>query len=308
MLGAHDGVVLVAHGTVGNLDDLPEFLRRIRRGHPPSPELVAELRRRYEAIGGQSPLLDITRRQAVELARRLEAPVLVGMRLWEPSVERALAAGAELGVSRIVLVPLAPFSVHVYAAAAERALDALRAELGARALTLVHVAPYGTHPAFVAAHVSLIAEVLSVHPEFSEAPLVLTAHSLPKAVIDSGDPYGEQVAACAAAISSELGRAARLVYQSAGTEGGLWLGPDVGAVLSELAAAGARRAVVAPFGFLAEHVETLYDLDIDARQRASALGLELLRIPTLDARPALIEALAQVTTTALSRPESGSPR
>ena len=110
---SRDGVLLVAHGTVERLDEMPAFLQRIRHGRPASPELVAELVRRYQAIGG-SPLLEITRRQAAALAERLGLSVLVGMRLWNPSVESALREAAERGLARLVVLPLAPFSVHVY--------------------------------------------------------------------------------------------------------------------------------------------------------------------------------------------------
>jgi ferrochelatase len=112
--GPRDGILLVAHGTVSDLDDLPAFLERVRHGRPPSAELVAELRRRYETIGG-SPLLEATREQAAALARLLGVPVLVGMRLWHPLVEASLTSAANLGLSRLVVVPVAPFSVHVYA-------------------------------------------------------------------------------------------------------------------------------------------------------------------------------------------------
>ncbi len=126
------GVLLVAHGTVKDLADLPAFVARIRHGRPPPPGLIDELRHRYEAIGG-SPLLRVTAEQSRALSARTGLPVLLGMRLWDPSVEDALREAARLGLTRLVLVPLAPFSVDVYAAAARRSLENVRAELGAAA-------------------------------------------------------------------------------------------------------------------------------------------------------------------------------
>ena len=126
-LGPHDGVLLVAHGTVTDLDDLPEFLAKIRRGRPAPPELVSEIRHRYQAIGG-SPLLDITRAQAQALSRRLDAPVLVAMRLWRPTVEDALRGIAGLRLRRLCVLPLAPFSVQIYLQAAQASLEAVRGE------------------------------------------------------------------------------------------------------------------------------------------------------------------------------------
>src|SRR3954467_15756397 len=126
---ADAGVLLVAHGTVDDLDNLGAFVARIRHGRPAPAGLVEELRRRYEAIGGSSPLLQTTREQAQALAKRLEAPVLVAMRLWEPGVEKALAGAAALGLSRLVLVALAPFSQHVYWDAAVKVAAATNTQI-----------------------------------------------------------------------------------------------------------------------------------------------------------------------------------
>lgn len=289
-----DAVMLVAHGTVKDLDDLPEFVRNIRRGRPPPDGLVEELRRRYEAIGG-SPLLEITARQGRALAAELGVPVLTAMRLWHPSVEDVLRDAVEQGYERVCVLPLAPFSVNVYSEAAERSLAAIRDSL-ARVPELVCVEPWGTEPAFVEAHAARIERALS---EAAEAALVLTAHSLPSRAIAAGDPYAEQVAGCARAVGGKLGRDYRLAYQSQGADGGDWLGPDVKSALEQLGAEGARSVVVAPIGFPAEHVETLYDLDIEAAGQARALGLEWRRVRALDDDPGLVTALAQVARRAL---------
>lgn len=293
---ADAGVVLVAHGTVDNLDDLPAFVARIRHGRPAPPGLVEELRRRYEAIGGSSPLLQTTREQGQALSKRLEAPVLVAMRLWEPGVERALTAAASLGLQRLVVIALAPFSQHVYWEAAQKVAVASQA-----GITLVPSAPYAEEPDFVAAHVDLIQR----HAP-AEAALVLSAHSLPRIAIERGDPYARLVEGSARAIErSLLGRSVTLCYQSQGADGGEWLGPDVRQTLTAIAASGKRTVAWAPFGFLADHVETLYDLDVEAQSIARELSLELVRIPALNLHPGLTSALASVAIRSISRAAPG---
>lgn len=288
---ADTGVLLVAHGTVEDLDDLSAFVARIRHGRPAPAGLVEELRRRYEAIGG-SPLLHTTRAQARALAQRLEAPVLVGMRLWEPGVEQALAGAASLGLRRLVVIALAPFSQHVYWEAANKAAQSQQT---GRAIELVPSEAWGEEPAFVAAHADLIAQ--HARPD---AAVVLSAHSLPSVAIQRGDPYSRLVEASAAAVAARLGRPAQLCYQSQGADGGEWLGPGVRETLAALAAQGQRSVTWAPFGFLADHVETLYDLDIEAQAIARELSLELERVPALNLHPGLIDALSAVARRAVS--------
>lgn len=291
--GSPAGVLLTAHGTVENLDELPEFLTRIRHGRPAPPELVAEVRRRYALIGG-SPLLATTRRVAESLGRTLDLPVFVGMRLWRPEIADALNTARAARVERLCVLPLAPFSVHVYVEAARRALAAS----GAASPELVAVEPWGTEPGLVAAHAQAIEPLLG---SAAETELVLTAHSLPLTVVRGGDPYQALVEAGAAAVAERLGRPFRLAYQSEGAGGGEWLGPRLRSVLEDVLAAGKRRVVVAPIGFLSDHVETLYDLDVEARGWAEELGLELVRVPALNHDARLLETLAAVARRALFR-------
>lgn len=292
-----DGVLLVAHGSVERLEELPEFLRRIRHGRPASPELVAELTRRYEAIGG-SPLLEITERQARALGQQLGLPALVGMRLSYPSVEQALQRAAELGIARLVVLPLAPFSVHVYWQAAQKSREQLAAELGTKTPELVPVAAWGEEPALVEAHARVIEPLLAAHDP-DDTGLVLSFHSLPTRVIESGDPYSKLAHAAAEAVAKKLGRAHTIAFQSQGADGGSWVGPDLPTVFDRLASDGRRRVVVAPIGFLAEHVETLYDLDIEAKALAAARGLEFARAPALNTDAGLVEAMTRVAARAL---------
>lgn len=288
------GVLLTAHGTVDVIEDMPAFVARIRHGRPAPPELVLDLQRRYREIGG-SPLLAITRAQADALQQELGLPVFIGMRLWRPELREALGQALEQNVRRLCVLPLAPYSVPVYARAAERAL----AELGAPGLELVAVAPYGTSSGLIEAHARAIAPFLAGAGS-DTTELILTAHSLPQSVIDGGDPYAELVSESARCIAHALGWPYQLAFQSQGADGGAWLGPDLKAVLAAARGRGRRRVVVAPVGFLCDHVETLYDLDIEARRWADDLSLEFARVPALNAAQPLIAALTTAVRDALS--------
>lgn len=287
------GALFVAHGTVTHVDEIPAFLMRIRHGRPAPPELVAETRRRYQLIGA-SPLLEVTREQASRVASAVGVPALVGMRLSEPGVEGALGEAAARLLERLVVVPLAPFSVHVYEAHAQRVADELEAR-GLRVPELVMTPPWGTHDALVRAHAD------AIRPHLAPGTLlVLTAHSLPLAVIRAGDGYQTQVEASARAVGAALGVDYELAYQSQGFDGGEWLGPALLATLRRARERGVTRVAVAPFGFLGEHVETLYDLDIEARALADELGLTLVRVPALGVAPGLIDALSDLVRRGLA--------
>ena len=288
-----DGVVLVAHGTVASLDEIPSFLARIRRGRAASDALVEETKRRYRLIGG-SPLLRITEGQAAALREAMGVPVTVGMRLSTPTIQDALGALVEQGVQRVCVLPLAPFSVPVYHSATVRAAE--EAGLAGR-IHLCSVPPWGTEPELIEAHAHNIEATIAGR----SSTVILTAHSLPLAVLRAGDPYADQVRACADAIAARLGRPAELAYQSQGAQGeGQWLGPELRDVLGAAARAGARVVTVAPVGFLADHVETLYDLDVEAATWARELGIEMLRVPALNTTPGLIRGLAAVARRAFA--------
>lgn len=282
-----DAVLLVGHGTVTDLSQIPDFLRRIRRGRPADAELVQEVRRRYERVGG-SPLLDITRRQADLLCDALQVPVHVAMRMADPLLEDVLADLASAPPRRLIVLPAAPFSVHVYRDATARALERLAARFR-QVPELVTVKPWGMQEAFIRGHVESIRPHLA-SPQAATA-LMLTAHSLPLPVIAAGDPYQEQFEQCAREVAGTLGWPATIAYQSQGQGGGEWLGPDLRTALEAIRAAGTRRVVLAPIGFLTEHVETLYDLDVEAQQWCQELGLECDRVGALNDSPELIAAM-----------------
>ncbi len=282
-------IVLVAHGTVENLDDLPAFVSEIRRGRPAPPELLNELRSRYEAVGG-SPLLASTQRLARAVEARTTLPTRVAMRLWHPRIEDVVADLQ--GAATLILVPLAPYSVGVYEAAARRGLARLPHPPG-----LVAVRPWGEEPRLVRAWADRI-RALDPEEGRSGRAVVLSAHSLPRFIIDQGDDYARTFESAARAVERELGRPCTIAYQSQGAQEGDWLGPNLVETFERLVQEGAQEVVVAPIGFLAEHIETLYDLDIEARAQASRLGLRFARVQTLDTDPALVETLADLVAEA----------
>jgi protoporphyrin/coproporphyrin ferrochelatase len=304
-------VVLVAHGTVDSLDELPEFLKNIRRGHAPPPELLAEVRRRYEAIGGSSPLNAINREIAQRLEARLGIPVRTANRLSRPYPRDVLPELVQAGAKRVIVVPLAQHSAPIYgdsvkAAATEASLD----------VEILAAPNWGRTPELTEAFARSIAAALEDVPagERDQTTLLLTAHSLPLSIIEAGDPYEIEFRASAEAVAARArelspGRFVDHVvaFQSQGMSTGpggrpmAWLGPDLRSQLQALAARGRTTVMVAPIGFLADHVEILYDLDIEARAWADELGLTLRRAPSLNASDGLVAALAAVTASVIEQ-------
>jgi protoporphyrin/coproporphyrin ferrochelatase len=302
-VGAGDSVLLIAHGTVDSLDDLPAFLKNIRRGHDAPPELLAEVRRRYEAIGGQSPLNAINREIAKRLEARLGVPVRTSNRLFSPYPKDVLAELVGLGAKRVVVVPLAQHSAKIYGDAVKEAVREANLDLHVDAAS-----DWGRTPELTLAFARSILQALEAVPasEREHTTLLLTAHSLPVSVIQAGDSYEVELRASAEDVAArvrELGGQFAdhaVAFQSQGMSTGpggrpmAWLGPDLRTCFAELAARGRTQVVVAPIGFLADHVEILYDLDIEARSWAEELGITLRRAPSLNASDGLVDALAAV--------------
>lgn len=282
------GVVVMAHGTPSRLEDVAAFYTDIRRGRPPSAEQLAELEGRYRAIGGPSPLNDITRRQAEQVARALEvgAPgrfvVRQGARFAAPRIEEAVDALADAGARRLVGLVLAPHSssasVAQYARRARAAAQAAASRLR-RELPLVMVDHFYDAPGFVDLVAARVMAALSgLSTEAAPAWVVFTAHSVPARLVAEGDSYPEQLAASALAVA-EAGGLERweVGWQSAGRTDDEWLGPDVRQVIADLADRGAGAVVVCPIGFVSDHLEVLYDVDVEARAAAEAHGLGFAR-------------------------------
>ena len=278
-----DAVVLMAYGSPSSAEDVRAYLEDVRGGRPVSDEAVAELAERYRRIGGRSPLDEVTEAQRAALERELGVPVFVGMKHWRPRIAEAVEAALARGASRVIGLVLAPhysrLSVGEYR---ERLEDALagRAEL-------VLFESWHDEPAFV--------EVLAERVRDADAWVVFTAHSLPERILAEGDPYREQLLETSRLVAERAGLERwSLAFQSASATGEPWLGPDVLDELERLADEGVDKVLVAPVGFVSDHLEILWDLDIEAREKAGQLGLELARIESLNNDPGLIRALAEV--------------
>jgi ferrochelatase len=282
-------VLLLAHGTPDSLDDIPEYLRRVRGGRPAPPELIAEMTRHYAAIGGRSPLTEITLAQARALERALDGvPVYVGMRNWRPFIADAVAAARQAGVTELLAIPLAPQYSSLSVGKYRGVLEAARPpELAVRFVESWH-----DHPGLIEAFAQKVTGALERHR--SEAVL-FTAHSLPIRVIEDGDPYRQQVLTTAQAVARWSGLASwRLAWQSAGRTPEPWLGPSVEEALRELAKERVRSVLIAPVGFVSDHTEVLYDIDVQARAAAGALGVSLFRTESLNTSPTFVRALADL--------------
>jgi len=294
------GVVVMAYGTPADPGAIEAYYTHVRRGRPPAPELLADLERRYRAIGGTSPLAGRTRAQAAALAAALDdrAPgrfvVEVGYKHAPPFLEEAVARLAEGGATRLVALVLAP---HYSAASVGQYLarvQAAAADLAARP-AVVTIDDWHLEPAYL--HF-LAGEVRRCRAELPAATKVLfSAHSLPQRVVAGGDPYPEQVRQTGAAVAAEVGLSLwsdwSVAWQSAGRTPEPWIGPDILEVMGDLAARGeAEGVLVCPCGFVADHLEVLYDLDIEARDRAGELGLAYARTRVVNDDPGVLGALA----------------
>jgi ferrochelatase len=298
------GVLLMAMGGPDSLESVEPYLLDVRGERPTPPELVAEIQERYRLTGGKSPVLEITR----ELAGKLEARlgdgfrVAVGLRHWQPRIAQAWRELVGERPQRIVGVCMAPqYSALTVARYVEKVEEA-RAEVGGE-VPVSYVRSWHRHPQLVEALAGAVTAALERFPanEREAVPVLFSAHSLPERVLTEGDPYPQEVTATVVAVSGRLrelrgGRplTARFAYQSQGRSSEPWLGPAVEEMLEELADEGYRGVVVAPVGFVSDHVETLYDIDIDLQARAGALGVRLVRMPMLNASDPLVETLAAV--------------
>jgi ferrochelatase len=291
-------ILLLGHGTVEATGDLPPFLANIRRGRPAPPELLQEIQRRYEAIGG-SPLLRISRDLAKNVEAKTGQRVHLAMRFWHPFAKDVLREISERGCTSLTMVPLAPYSGHVYGGELQRLAEQQR-NAGPPPPEL-HCAPnWGQEPLLVRGFARALAETLDRVPETrrGSAEVFFTAHSLPLAIVEKGDPYPKEVDATAKAVAAEakLKNPWRVVYQSQGATPDPWLGPDVRESLTAIAQKSAKDIIVCPIGFLGDHVEILYDLDIEAKEFARSLGLTMWRTESLNASPPLVDAIAAVAS------------
>lgn len=302
-------MLLLAHGAPDKLEDIPEFFLHVRNGRPLPTPAVEEITRRYARIGGGSPLLSITRRQAQALAARLQRPVFVGMRNWRPFIAEAVRESMDAGVRELVAVCLAPHNSRTSVGLYRARLAEATAQLSS-APAVHFVESWHDHPLLIRAFAEkLRATLLQARGAAGgDVPVILTAHSVPEKTIADGDSYDRQVRDTAARVAAEAGcQLWHCAYQSQGMTAEPWIGPTVESVLDQLAGAGHRHVVVAPIGFLADHVEVLYDVDVGFRDYARGKGLTLWRTESLNDSPLLIEALASVVQDRLRQASLGVP-
>ena len=289
-----DAVFLIAFGGPTRPEEIRPFLENVTRGRRIPAERLEEVAHHYELLGGRSPLNELTFRQADGLRRLLgRTPVYVGMRNWEPYIAGTLGQMARDGVRRAVGVILAP---HANESSRERYIEAVdegRAALGPRAPVVDYVGSWHVHPLFVEAAAEQVRVARAGLPV--GARVVFTAHSIPVAAAERS-PYVAELEATAGAVAARLdGAPWELAYQSrSGNPRDPWLEPDVNATLRRLAAEGAPAVVVAPIGFVCDHVEVLYDLDVEARATAATLGLAFARAATVNDHPLFLRMLAEL--------------
>ncbi len=308
-------VLLMAYGGPDSLDDIEPYLLDVRGGRPTSPELVAEIRERYARIGGRSPLLEITRTQAAELERCLNQQgqdyrVFVGMRHWKPYIRDVVTQIAADGFQRGIALCMAPHASRMSSGAYLAKLREAEAALSTP-LSFDFIESWQDQPFLIQSLARKVRASVEHFPPASRPQIhyLFTAHSLPAVLQEQGDPYADQLMQTARLLAKELGLSAErwsFGYQSAGASGGRWLGPAVEEILPEFAQAGKRDVLVTPVGFMANHVELLYDLDIEAQEIARENGIRLVRSETLNASPDFIQGLAKfiIERSALKHNES----
>jgi protoporphyrin/coproporphyrin ferrochelatase len=305
-----DSVLLIAFGGPEKPEDIRPFLRMVSEGRRIPSERIGEVAHHYEVIGGRSPLGELTRLQAAGLRQALARegdvrPVYVGMRNWHPFLRETLAEMRERGHRRALGIILSSLQTEASWERYVGDVAAAREKVGAGVPEVAFAPAWTEHPLFIEAMVDRAATALAQVPATRRdaAHLVFTAHSVPAAMA-AGSPYAAQFEAVAARIAARLGhRRWSLAYQSrSGSPREPWLEPDIGDALRLLARHDVRDVVVAPIGFVCDHVEVLYDLDVAARQLAETLGLSFHRAAAANDHPCFIAMLAELVRGDPARP------
>jgi ferrochelatase len=304
------GILLMAYGSPDGPEQIEPYYTHIRGGRTPSPQAIAHLVSRYERVGGRTPLLELTRSVQHQLASTLATSdddpprVYIGMKHWHPFIADTVRAMVDDGVREVLAIALAPhysrMSIGGYRQAAEAANHSLGDPLSVRFVDRWHDAPE-----FVALISSLVRDAVASFgaPAGALIASVFTAHSLPVRIREWNDSYERELADSAAVVSRAAGLATwRVGWQSAGATAEPWIGPDVLDILDELSAEGASRVLIVPIGFVCEHLEILYDLDVEAKERAATLGLELRRTQMPNDSEAFVRVLAAVAARGWAQP------
>jgi len=287
-------VLLLAHGTADSVDDIPEFMRHVTGGRPVPSQVIEEVQHRYSLIG-HSPMNEITARQGELLAHELDLPVYVGMRNWKPFIPDVVKKIATDGIQRVVAICLAPQNSRTSVGLYRKAVDGPQGP----PFQLDFVESWHDHPLLIEAFVE---KLKSGRTEASleagaKLPVIFTAHSVPERTIAEGDSYEVQTRETAELIAreSELQPEEwKFAFQSQGMSGGTWLGPTVEETILDLKTQGHTGIFVQPIGFLCDHVEVLYDIDIGFQEFAKKHDLRLWRADSLNESPKLIAALAEI--------------
>ena len=308
-------ILLLAHGTPDAVEQIPEYLRNVTSGRALPQAAIDEITHRYSLIG-KSPLTEITLAQARLLAQRIGVPVYVGMRNWKPYIGTAVQQMIDDGVTAASAICLAPQNSRTSVGLYRRAV---LAEAG-RKLTVDFTDAWADHPLLISAFADrLSAKYRALVAELGHPlPVLFTAHSVPLRTVqpdaagNGSDPYADQARRTAALVAGELApdglrdSDAFFAFQSQGISGGPWIGPTVEDTLRELRQAGHTAVLVQPIGFLCDHVEILYDIDIAFRELGTQLGLRVARTESLNESPILISALADLAQSAMGRLGAGS--
>lgn len=298
----HDAVLLIAFGGPAGMDDVRPFLANVLRGRPVRPERVEEVVHHYAVFDGRSPLTELTLRQARALQADLAArgpgiPAYVGMRNWTPYLHETLARMRADGIRRALGIVLAPHRSYSSWDQYHENVAAARTRVGEGAPDVDYLEPWFDHPGFVEAQADRIAAVMRAVPagDRDGTTLLFTAHSIPSAMA-SRAPYADQLTTSARLVAAQLGHARwSVAYQSrSGDPRTPWLDPDVNEVIRALGRGRERAVVVAPIGFVCDHIEVLYDLDTEARQTAAEAGVAFYRAGTVMDHPAFIRMLGDL--------------
>ena len=302
------GVLLLAHGSPDSAEEVPEFLRFVTGGRQLPPPVVQEVQHRYALIG-HSPLTEITHQQAEGAARQLGMPVYVGMRNWRPFVADTVRRMSDDGIERAAVICLAPqnsrTSVGLYRSALESAGPKFQYEF---------VENWHDHPLLIQAFAERCEQgwKRACTEAGAKVPVIFTAHSVPQRTIDSGDAYAEQARETADLVAMEVPSLSvdqyTFAFQSQGMSGGPWLGPSVEETIEALKAQGHSGVFIQPIGFVCDHVEVLYDIDIAFRKFAEERNMRLWRAESLNASPTFCAAIAEVARAVLRQPDGEAKR
>ena len=287
-------VLLLAHGTADSADDIPEFMRHVTGGRPVSQAVIEEVQHRYSLIG-HSPMNEITARQGELLARELGLPVYVGMRNWKPFIPDVVKKIVADGMQRVIAICLAPQNSRTSVGLYRKSVDGPQSP----PFALDFVESWHDHPLLIEAFVEkLKAGRTEASVEAgAKLPVIFTAHSVPERTIAEGDPYETQARETAGLVAREAELQPeewKFAFQSQGMSGGTWLGPTVEETILGFKAQGHTGIFVQPIGFLCDHVEVLYDIDIGFQEFAKKHDLRLWRAESLNESPQLIAALADI--------------